>query len=402
MNADQMKRLCLLIILLATLPLHGRSWSIADYTDSITVDQDGSALVTEKIACVFVGEFHGIFRDIPIEYPGPKGTNFTLYLDVVAITDDSGNKLKYESSNQNGSRHLKIYVPGAVDARREVNISYRVKNGIRHFPEFDEFYWNVTGNDWPVPIDHATAYVALPEQAAGQGLKAQAFTGQYGSTEKEASAKVDGARAEFETTNPLAMRGGFTIDIYIPKGILKEPGALTRLGWFLGSNPILFLPVFAFAVMFTLWYVKGRDPDPGVSVAPMYEPPEGMTPAECGALLSDGIHQRDITSTIVDLAVRGYVKIEEASEKHLFLSSKDYNFRLLKPKNEWGKVAPHERELLEGMFGGMESTSLAWLKNHFYVHLPAIQSYIKSALKQKGMYGVDPTRRTDTHSWARC
>ena len=54
MNADQMKRLCLLIVLLATLPLYGRSWSIADYSDSITVDQDGSALVTEKIACVFV------------------------------------------------------------------------------------------------------------------------------------------------------------------------------------------------------------------------------------------------------------------------------------------------------------------------------------------------------------
>src|SRR5207244_13245707 len=89
-------------------PLHGRSWSIADYSDSITVDQDGSALETEKIACVFVVEFHGIFRDIPIEYPGPKVTNITLHLDVVAITDDSGNTLKYESSNQTGNRHLKI------------------------------------------------------------------------------------------------------------------------------------------------------------------------------------------------------------------------------------------------------------------------------------------------------
>src|SRR5437763_9473912 len=199
-----------------------------------------------------------------------------------------------------------------------------------------------------------------------------------GSTEREASAKVEGARADFETTNPLAMLGGFTIDIYVPKGILKEPGALTRLGWFLGSNPILFLPVFAFAVMFTLWYVKGRDPDPGVSVAPMYEPPEGMSPAECGALLSDGIHPRDITSTIVDLAVRGYIKIEETSEKHLFLSSKNYMFRLLKPKAEWGKVAGHERELLGRMFGGMELASLAGLKNHFYVHLSASQSNIKS------------------------
>jgi uncharacterized membrane protein len=204
---------------------------------------------------------------------------------------------------------------------------------------------------------------------------------------------------------------------------VKEPGALTRLAWFLGSNPILFLPVFAFAVMFTLWYVKGRDPDPGISVAPMYQPPEGMSPAECGALLSDGIHQRDITSTIVDLAVRGYIKIEETDEKHLFLSSKNYMFRLMKPRTEWSNLTGHERELLEGMFGGpalaaaiskiprlaglvpqgtlqalqekigpaeSDVTSLAQLKNRFYVHLPAIQTYIKSSLKQKGMYGVDP------------
>src|SRR5438477_10991349 len=84
-------------LLIFPLPLYGRSWSIADYSDSITVDQDGSALVTEKIACVFVGEFHGIFRDIPIEYTVPKGTNFTLYLDVDAITDDCGHKLEYDT-----------------------------------------------------------------------------------------------------------------------------------------------------------------------------------------------------------------------------------------------------------------------------------------------------------------
>src|SRR5438477_7439051 len=314
----------ILLVALVVLPppLHGRSWSIADYSDSITVDQDGSALVTEKIACVFVGEFHGIFRDIPIEYPGPKGTNFTLYLDVVAITDDSGNRLKYESSNQNGNRHLKIYVPGAVDARREVNISYRVKNGIRHFPEFDEFYWNVTGNDWPVPIDHATATVRLPEAASGS-LRAQAFTGVYGSSQRDATAKTEGAEAQFETNNPLPMRGGLTIDVYIPKDVLKEPSALTKFFWFLGGNPTLFLPLATLAGMIALWWYKGRDPDAGLSVAPMYEPPLGISPAEAGTLLDDSIHPRDITSTIIDLAVRGYIKIEETAEKMLLFTHKD-------------------------------------------------------------------------------
>jgi hypothetical protein len=287
-----------------------KSWRVSDFQDNITVERDGSALVTERIALTFVGEWHGIHRTIPIEYPGANGTNYELFLKVMGVTDGSGGKLKYESSAANGSRDLKIYIPDAVDAMRTVEITYVVRNGTRFFKDYAEFYWNVTGNDWPVPIDHAAATVRFPDSAAGS-LRAQAFTGVYGSTQRDAISKVDGPEAQFETSNPLPMRGGLTIDVYIPGGVLEEPSALTKLFWFLGGNPIVFLPLVTLAVMFTLWWYKGRDPDAGMSVAPMYEPPPGISPAEAGTLLDDQIHPRDITSTMVDLAVRGYIKIEE-------------------------------------------------------------------------------------------
>ena len=61
----------------------------------------------------------------------------------------------------------------------------------------------------------------------------------------------------------------------------------------------------------------------------MYEPPPGISPAEAGTLIDDTIHPRDITSTIVDLAVRGYVKIEETVDTTLLIfHSKDYIFHL--------------------------------------------------------------------------
>ena len=233
---------------------------------------------------------------------------------ITSVTDGSGGKLKYDSSTSNGSRDLKIYIPDAVDATRTVEITYRVRNGTRFFDSHDEFYWNVTGNDWPVPIDHAAATVTFPDAAAGS-LSAQAFTGVYGSKQRDASAKITGAEAQFETNNPLPMRGGLTIDVYIPKDILQEPSALTKFFWFVGGNPIVFLPPVTLLVMFALWWYKGRDPDPGMSVAPMYEPPPGISPAEAGTLLDDSIHPRDITSTIVDLAVRGYIKIEETQRR---------------------------------------------------------------------------------------
>jgi len=347
-------------------------------------------MVTERISLVFVGEWHGIHRTIPVEYPGPRGTNYSLFLQVTAVTDGSGNKLKYESHTSNGYRDLKIYIPDAVDTSKTVQIEYAVPNATRFFDNYDEFYWNVTGNDWPVPIDHASAFVNFPDSASGS-LRAQAFTGAYGSTQHEATAEVHGSDVAFETTNPLPMRGGLTIDVYIPKEILSAPGAFTRLGWFLGSNPVVFLPFVTFGVMFMLWWYKGRDPDPGLSVAPMYEPPKDISPAEAGTLIDDTIHPRDITSTLIDLAVRGYIKIEETVDKGILFHHKDYLFHLLKPREQWTDLAPHERVMLENVFaGGGTETRLSSLKNHFYTAIPVIRDDIMSALRRKGMYLLDP------------
>jgi len=382
--------LFLLFALAATASAQARNWHIADFKDTISIAPDGTALVSEKITLVFVGEWHGIHRTIPVEYPGPEGTNYTLFVNVMSVTDESGSKLKYDSSKSGNYRDLKIYIPGAVDATRVVNIDYSVRNGIRFFDSYDEFYWNVTGNDWQVPIDHASAFVTLPENAAG-GLRAQAFTGAYGSKESEATAEVKGADVLSETTSPLSMRGGLTIDIYISQGILKPPSALTKLGWFLGSNPIVFLPLLTLAVMFGLWYSVGRDPDPGVSVAPQYEPPKGICPAEAGTLLDDTIHPRDITSTIVDLAVRGYIKIEEKVDTFLVFHHKDYSFHLLKPREQWGTdLTPHERVMLENIFLGGTETRLSSLKNRFYTVIPIVRQDIMSSLKGKGIYTLDP------------
>jgi uncharacterized membrane protein len=366
-----------------------KSWRIADFQDNITVEKDGSALVTERITLAFVGEWHGIHRTIPIEYPGPNGTNYELFLSVISVTDGSS-KLKYDTSIANGARDLKIYLPDAMNATRTVEIIYRVRNGTRFFKDYDEFYWNVTGNDWPVPIDHAAAAVRFPDSASGS-LRAQAFTGVYGSTQRDATAEVDGSQAEFATNNALPMRGGLTIDVYIPKDILQEPSALTKFVWFVSGNPVLFLPLATLAGMFTLWWYKGRDPDPGMSVAPMYEPPAGISPAEAGTLLDDTIHPRDITSTMVDLAVRGYIKIEETAEKVLLFTHKDYVFHLLKAREQWGAdLAPHERVMLENVFAGGNDTRLSDLKNRFYTAVPIIRQDIMAALKTKGIYLLDP------------
>jgi uncharacterized membrane protein YgcG len=378
-----------LILLLAT-PLFARSWRVTDFQDTISISRDGSAAVEERITLAFSGEWHGIHRFIPVDSPGPRGTNYALFLKVTSVTDDRGNPLTDESSLSHGYRDLKIYIPNAADSTRTVVIRYVVRNSIRFFEDHDEFYWNVTGNDWPVPIDRATASIIFPSAAAGS-LRAQAFTGVYGSAQQDATSEITGSEARFETTRPLPMRGGLTVDIYIPKGILEEPGAFTRAAWFVGSNPIVLLPFWTLAVMFSLWWRWGRDPDPGLSVAPMYEPPAGISPAEAGTLLADTIHPRDITSTIIDLAVRGLVKIEQTEEPGLIFNHRDCILHLLVPRENWQNLQPHERVMLENIFAGdSPQTRLSDLKNRFYTAVPVIRQDIMAELRNKGMYLLDP------------
>ncbi len=378
--------LCLALV----IPAAARDWHIARYTTTMTVARDGTAQVLEHLEVVFDGEYHGIYRDIPIQYPGPHGSNYTLFLTVTGVSDGHGHKLKYDSSVQNGSRHLKILIPDAVNATRTVDIHYNLTNVVRWFDDHDELYWNVTGNDWPVPIDSALATIIFPRGANGN-LRAQAFTGMYGSSEQDALVVVGGDVVRASTNDALAMREGLTVDVYISKGVLTQPSRLTEAMWFLRSNPIVLLPLWALVVMFFFWWTKGRDPKADISVAPMYEPPQGMTPAEVGSLMEDAVHPRDITSTLVDLAVKGYLKIEETESKALLFSHRDYTFHLLKPQPEWSTLEAHERLMLNHMFpGGATQIRLSELRNQFYVAIPTIKEDILAELRSKGMYSVDP------------
>src|SRR5207302_5059511 len=114
--------LLLAAILALSLPAAAKSWRVSNFQDTITVNPDGSALVNETITLNFEGVWHGIHRTIPIEYPGPNGTNYRLFVTIISITDETGAKLKYDSSISGDYRDLKIYIPNAVNTSRIVEI----------------------------------------------------------------------------------------------------------------------------------------------------------------------------------------------------------------------------------------------------------------------------------------
>jgi hypothetical protein len=297
---------------------------------------------------------------------------------------------------------LRIWVPGASDADREIVVRYRVHNAIRFYyagsdpGAIDELYWNVTGSDWDMPIDHVSAQVILPDGVTP--TRTAVYTGVEGATGKAANIANAGNEVTFNGLRGLNPHEGMTIGVGWPAGHIASRPSQARQRF---TDSVRYLPalipflVFFFA--FRTWNHRGRDPEE-LSYVVRYEPIKGISPAESGTLIDNSADMQDITSTLVDLAVRGYIKIEEITEKHLLglSSSTDYIFHFLKPPGEWTQLAPHEQRYLEGLSAatpfGASDVRLSELRNKFYRSLGGIRNAIYDSLVEKGFYLQRPDK----------
>jgi uncharacterized membrane protein len=368
-----------------------RQLKIEKFSAEIFVQPDSTLDVTETIEANFIGVWHGLYRTIPVEYVTPQGFNYSLFVKLDGVTDAAGQTLKVESSRQGHYLKWKIYIDDATDVHRTIHVHYQVRNGLKFFEDHDELYWNVTGDEWDVPIGDASAQILLPPDVTG--VRTNEFTGSYGSRAQNANVSVSENTVEVSMLRPLSFHEGLTIVVGWDKGFVKEPGTSDLIGQFLESNWPVFLPIPIFLFMFWLWYTRGRDPRVG-PIAVQYSPPEGMTPAEAGTLVDEDAAMRDITATIVDLAVRGYIVIEEKEKSEMLglVHNKEYVFHLKKGLREWTGLKAHELALLAGIFsnGAQTDVNLSSLQNEFYKNLPGIKNNIFDALMQHGYFQHRP------------
>jgi len=369
-----------------------RSLAIERFDATIQVDPAGDLRVTETIVARFTGSWNGIYRTIPVKYRTAQGLNWTLGLDLEGATDADGQSLRVDASRERHYIRYKIWVPGAEDVTRTVVLRYRATNALRFFEEHDELYWNVTGDEWDVPIEAATARIELPPGT--EGIRAVAFNGVYGSTAQEAEIQTSGTTVRVAMPHALGYHEGLTAVVGWNKGVVAEPSAAARASGVIGSNWPLAIPVPVLLLVFAIWRRRGRDPR-RLPVAVQYEPPQGLTPSEAGTLLDNSADMRDVTATLVDLAVRGYLRIEERDERKLFglIGAREYVLHRLEPSPDAVALASHERLIFDGIFSGRgASVELSELENEFYAKLPDIRTSLFDRLLERGAYHARPDK----------
>ncbi|MDZ7624218.1 MAG: DUF2207 domain-containing protein [Ignavibacteriaceae bacterium] len=291
---------------------------IISFDSEITISEDASMIVIEKIKVYAAGQKiqRGIYRDFPTEYKDQYGNNVNIKFDVLEVSRD-GNSEEYHTENL--SNGIRVYF-GRSDYFLPVgeytySIKYKTNRQIGYFEKFDELYWNVTGNGWDFLIEKVTATVNLPAPVSSDDLKLFAYTGYSGFKGSDYDYEVISSdKVIFTSTNMLNPNEGLTISIQWPKGLVYEPTQTERVGYFIQDNiQIVFGLIGIVALIFyylIIWLRVGKDPAKGL-IIPLYEPPNNMSPASVRFVSEMGYDNKIFTSTIVSLAVKGYLKIEE-------------------------------------------------------------------------------------------
>ena len=372
------------------------------------IHEDSTVRVAEDIYVDFgTLEKHGIFRDLPYRYEYDGEHDRLITISDVKVEGDAGPR-PFELIQSDTHLQVKIGDPDVlVSGVQRYRITYLLTGALNPFASTDEFFWNVTGADWPVPIERATALVTLPETGI---MRTACYEGPTGSTDPCAMRGTD-SQASFEATATLGLGSEMTLLVELTKGVVDvgQPTLANRLhakgfsDYFKFNGQTISLSLvfggLLFAGIVRLWWAAGRDRWFGdmahlderrreatkplfarETIVVEYQPPEvassearRMRPAEIGVLVDERADTLDVSATIVDLAVRKYLLIKETKEGGIFGLFQTKDYELTRLDSGESPLLPYEQTLLAALFEGGTTVKMSDLKNKFHDDLAKVK-----------------------------
>ncbi|MBT8107662.1 MAG: DUF2207 domain-containing protein [Gammaproteobacteria bacterium] len=367
------------MLLLAFLPLAAQAEErILSFHSDIRVFADGMIEVTETIEVRAEGQQirRGIYRDFPVDYQDRLGNDYRVTLEPLGVLRN-GAREAYHTVRS--GRDVRTYF-GSKNRFLEHGVHtytfrYRVNRMLGFFEQHDELYYNVTGHEWAFPMDKASATVRLQFDAPRDSILVEGYTGRYGSKAQDYGRYLDDSGdIHFQANAVLPPAHGLTIVVGWPKGYVDEPTRLDRIGWLLKDNRNLLAALAGLLLLLAyyipIWLQHGKDPAEGVIVT-RYEPPTGFSPASLRYIKQMHYDNKVMTSAIVNLAVKGYLSIENDDGAHRIHRSQ--------PSGALAALAPGEKELVEALFAEGDSVTL---ENTNHEVLGEARSAHRASLKQ--------------------
>lgn len=402
-----------LFIIATVIPLSNASAQYGERIDSFDVDiqvnLDGTIGVSERIGYDFgTYERRGIFRVIPFVKTNTDGDDYEMDFKVLSVRDDKGKDQMFTVSRNGKDIEIKIGDPNVtVTGKNTYIINYIVSGALTYFSEHDELYWNITGDEWEVPIDSVSARISLPADVPTETLTAVCYTGFEGSTAENCNINTSGNTVSVTAQN-LSSREGLTVSTGFAPGIITElePERYYPIHPFLIAILIFLAFLYFLALPFYLLVILLKDmrfvKQNAKVVTAWFDPPKNddlswYTPEETAFLVDNNAKTEHVTAKIVWLAQQGYLKInvDEKDKVSFVLTEKPYmdlgseDISLL---TSLQKAGSENTGLLKAIIGQNEeqkqTIELAELKNstQFGTTVTDIKTKLQKRLEDKQLY----------------
>jgi len=423
MRTSRSLRVLLLLTALSTTALAGaQAFVIQRFDADLDLRRDGSMSVTEKIRVQFNESRRGIFRVIPVVYETGRGLARQIVLSGIAVSDEAGKALTTKITREGSNVRIRIgdedvWFPRGTETTYVIR--YRVAAMLNWFEGASdwghptvELYWNVTGDQWETMIERSSCRVRFPDEGDPSAVRARVFAGTYGSTrsqtlDKPADNVADDAlgtisslgvgRYFVECNRPVGMGSGLTIALAMPATAIPKPSFFEAAWLFVVPNSGFLVPVFVLPALIFLWFMFGRDPKAGPRVT-QFEPPEGLSGPEIGAMIDERVDRRDIAAGFISLAVKGYLRIHPKETGFLFKKRTAELEVLDKPAG--ADLTSFERNLLTHLGSVSGRITEMDLRTKVAPHVQTLTSTLYQQLVARGYYLKSP--QTVRALWAVC
>jgi uncharacterized membrane protein YgcG len=281
-------------------------------------------------------------------------------------------------------------------------------------PVYEEFYWNAIGGEWQTPVSNISIEVRAPADV----LEYQCFAGPQGVTTPCASAEETESGITF-SHDVLGPREPFTVNVAYAPGVFETEPVLIESNDFKRAFSITPVTVGLFLLLLLLggyrWVralrTHARDEQfagltPGLAPAPgqihgvtardrnapvtvQFEPPAGMRPGQLGTLIDEKADTHDVTASIVDFAVRGYMRIDDAGKTGSFLR-KEQDYTLVKLRSADAAMVDYERTLFKALFKNRTEVKLSDLATTFSSDMASVQEQMYTNVTSLGWFRGNP------------
>ena len=383
----------LVLILMLVWPLgqvaaQGKTFYWERFDVEITVNTDGTFWVEETQVINFTsGTFTFGYRNIPTQRLS-RITDMQVSGDGRAYRESRSEEPGTFYTEREGNELFVYWYFSPAQGVHTYTLRYLVHGGLRYYDEGDQLWWDAVYPDRDARVAASRVTVQLPAGATVDRLEAYNVA---------ARTSGEGATtARFEAQESIPPGRTFEVRVQFPHGVVSGSAAswqrledmrpLLNLALIVASALLLALGLVG---LLLLWYLRGRDPQVQLPADILSTPPSDDPPGVVGVLVDEKADLQDIVATLVDLARRGYMLIEEQQESgFLGTTNREFTYRLTDKTRD--DLTPFEKKLVRAVFGNGKTRRLTDLRERFYKHIPKLQEALYEDLVRRGYFPTNP------------